>query len=77
MSYTAVCFNYFLSMAIFGTQIFHKVVYIATHLRCGRIFKYDYVAKLLLSLLTFGEVMGRSLLSCFFGLTVYMVGGVA
>jgi len=25
-SYVAVCFNYFLSMAIFWTQIFHKVV---------------------------------------------------
>jgi len=28
-SYTAVCFNYFSSMAIFGTKIFHKVMYIA------------------------------------------------
>ena len=47
---------------------------VATRLRCGRIFKYKLVANLPVSLpvknfenrLTFGEVMGKSLMSCFF-----------
>ena len=46
---------------------------VATYLRCGGIFKYDFVANLPMSLpvkkfenrLTFGEVMGKSLVSCF------------
>ena len=47
---------------------------VATYLRCGGIFKYDFVANLPASLpvknfenrLTFAEVMGKSLVSCFF-----------
>ena len=44
---------------------------VATRLRCGGIFKYQFVANLPLSLpvtefLTVGEVMGKSLVSCFF-----------
>ena len=47
---------------------------VATYLRCGGIFKYEFVANLPVSLpvkecenrLTFGEVMGKSLVSCFF-----------
>ena len=47
---------------------------VATRLRRGGIFKYELVANLLASLpvkefwnrLTFGEVMGKSLVSCFF-----------
>jgi len=46
---------------------------VATYLRCGGIFKYEFVANLQVSLpvknfenwLTFGEVMGKSLVSCF------------
>jgi len=53
--------------------IFHKVG-VETYLMCGGIFKYELVANLPLSLpekknlkgLTFGEVMGKSLVSCFF-----------
>ena len=45
-----------------------------TYLRCGGIFKYEFVANLSVSLsvknvqnrLTFWEVMGKSLVSCFF-----------
>jgi len=44
-----------------------------THLRCGGIFKYEFLANLPVSLsvknfenwLIFGEVMGKSLVSCF------------
>jgi len=47
---------------------------VATRLRCGGIFKYELVANLPVSLrsknlenrLAFGEVMGKSLVSCFF-----------
>jgi len=47
---------------------------VATRLRCGAIFKYEFVADLPLSLsakefrkwLTLGEVIGKSLMSCFF-----------
>ena len=47
---------------------------VATYLRCGGIFKYEFVANLPMSLpvknfenrLTFVEVMGKSLVSCFF-----------
>ena len=47
---------------------------VATRLRCGGIFKYELVANLPASLpvkefenrLTFREVMGKSLVSCFF-----------
>ena len=47
---------------------------VATRLRCGGIFKYELVANLPVSQpwknfenrLTFGEVMGKSLVSCFF-----------
>ena len=47
---------------------------VATRLRCGGICKYELVANLPVSLpvkkienrLTFGEVMGKSLVSCFF-----------
>ena len=49
-------------------------VSVATHIRCGGIFKYEFVANLPVSLsvknfenrLTFGKVMGKSLVSCFF-----------
>jgi len=45
-----------------------------TYLRCGGIFKYEFVANLSVSLsvknvqnwLTFWEVMGKSLVCCFF-----------
>ena len=47
---------------------------VATYLRCGGIFKYEFVANLPMSLpvkdfenrLTVGEVMSKSLVSCFF-----------
>ena len=47
---------------------------VAIYLRCGGIFKYEFVANLPVSLpvknfenrLTFGEVMGKNLVSCFF-----------
>jgi len=48
---------------------------VATHLGCGGVFKYCFVTNFLLSLevkknfenrLIFGEVMGKSLVSCFF-----------
>jgi len=48
---------------------------VATHIRCGGIFKHDFVANLPLSLLAkfffknrliFGEIIGKSLVSCFF-----------
>ena len=47
---------------------------------CGGILKYEFVANLAVSLpvknfenrLTFGEVMGKSLVSCFFRDTVYL-----
>ena len=48
---------------------------VATRLRCGGIFKYELVAKftsestgekIFENRLTFGEVMGKSLVSCFF-----------
>jgi len=52
-SYVAVCFNYFLSIAIFlNTDISQGSV--ATYLRCGGIFKYEFVANLPLSLLVKG-----------------------
>ena len=46
---------------------------VATYLRCDGIFKYGFVANLPLSKpvkecenrLTFGEIMGKSLVSCF------------
>jgi len=48
-SYMAVRFNYFLSIAIFlNTDISQGSV--ATYLRCGVIFKYEFVANLSLSL---------------------------
>ena len=47
-SYGAVCFSFFWSTATFGTDISQGSV--ATQLRCGRIFKYDFVADLPLSL---------------------------
>jgi len=46
-SYTVVCFNYFLSIAIFWTDISQGSV--ATYLRCGGLFKYELVANLPLS----------------------------
>ena len=48
---------------------------VATYFRCSGAFKYDFVANLPLSLpskvnfenrLTFGEVVGKSLMCCFF-----------
>ena len=45
---------------------------VATYLRCGGIVKYEFVANLSVSLpvnfenrLTFGDVVGKSLVSCF------------
>jgi len=47
---------------------------VATYLRCGGIFKYEFVANLPISLsakkygknrFLFGEVMGKNLMSCF------------
>ena len=57
---------------------------VATYLRRGGIFKYEFVANLPVSLsvkevlkicLTFAEVMAKRLVSCFFSLTVYLQGG--
>ena len=45
----AVCFNYFLSIAIFF-NIDISQGSVATHLRCGGIFKYELVANLPVSL---------------------------
>ena len=45
----AVCFNYFLSIAIF-LNIDISQGSVATRLRCGGIFKYELVAKLPVSL---------------------------
>jgi len=45
----AVCFNYFLSIAIFW-NIDISQGSVATRLRCGKIFKYDLVENLLVSL---------------------------
>ena len=45
----AVCFNYFLSIAIF-LYIDISQGNVATHLRCGGIFKYELVANLPVSL---------------------------
>ena len=69
----AVCFNYFLSIAIF-LNIDISQGSVMTRLRCVGIFKYELVANLPVSLLvknsenrlTFREVMGKSLVSCFF-----------
>jgi len=58
---------------------------VATRLRCGGIFKYELVANLPVSQpvkefknfenrLTFGEVIGMSLVSFFFSDTVYSYG---
>jgi len=52
---------------------------VATRLRCGGIFKYELVANLPMSLpvkefenwLTFGELMGKSLVSSFFRHSVF------
>jgi len=52
---------------------------VATYLRCGGIFKYQFVANLPVSLpvkenrLTFGEVMGKSLVSCFLRHSVHVI----
>jgi len=46
----AVCFNYFLRMAIF-LNIDISQGSVATYLRCGGIFTYEFVANVLLSLL--------------------------
>ena len=48
-SYMAVCFNYFLSIAIF-LNIDISQGSVATRLRCGGIFKYELVANLTMSL---------------------------
>ena len=48
-SYMAVCFNYFLSIAIF-LNIDISQGSVATRLRCGGIFKYELVANLPVSL---------------------------
>ena len=48
-SYMAVCFNYFLSMEIF-LNIDISRGSVATQLRCGGIFKCEFVANLPLSL---------------------------
>ena len=72
-SYMAVCFSYFLSIAIF-LNIDISQGSVATRLRCGGIFKYDYLQiyqwvyqwKNFENRLTFGDVMGKSLVSCFF-----------
>jgi len=45
----SVCFNYFLSIAIF-LNIDISQSNVATRLRCGGIFKYDLVANLPVSL---------------------------
>jgi len=74
-SYTTVCFNYFLIVAIF-LNIDISQSSVATYLKFDGIFKYDFVKILPLSLsakeflsfenrLTFGEVMSKSLVSCF------------
>jgi len=47
-SYMAVCLNFFWSTVIFGTDISHGSV--ATQLRCGGIYKCEFVANLSLSL---------------------------
>ena len=48
-SYMAVCFNYFLSIAII-LNIDISQGSVATRLRCGEIFKYELVANLPVSL---------------------------
>jgi len=48
-SYTAFCCSYFLSMPIFLTKDISQGS-VATQLRCGVIFKYDFISNLLLSL---------------------------
>jgi len=71
-SYTTVCFDYCLSVAFLNIDISQDSV--APCLRCGGIFKNDFIANLPLSLrvkkfenrLTFGEVTGKSMVSCFF-----------
>ena len=75
-SYTTVCFDYCLSVAFLSIDISQDSV--APCLRCGGIFKNDFIANLPLSLrvkkfenrLTFGEVTGKSMVSCFFWLAV-------
>jgi len=71
-SYTAVCFNYFLSITAFlNTDISQSSA--ATYLRCGGIFEYDLLQiyqwvcrrKNFENRLTFGEVTGKSFASCF------------
>jgi len=49
-SYMAICFNYFLRMAIF-LNIDISQGSVATYLRCGGIFTYEFVANVSLSLL--------------------------
>ena len=82
-SYVAVCFNFFLSIAVFWTQTFHKVVQqqiygLVEYLIMSILHIYHWVCqrKNFENWLTFGEVMGKSLVSCFlthiFWLTVYL-----
>ena len=69
----AVCFNYFFERCNFLNKNISQGS-VVTYLRCGGIFKYEFVANLSVSLsvknvqnrLTFWEVMGKSLVSCFF-----------
>ena len=69
----AVCFNYFLRIAIF-LNIDISQGSVAMQLRCGGIFKYEFVANLPLSLPVkefrkLGNIWvcyGKSLMSCFF-----------
>ena len=68
----AVCFDFFWSTVILEDGYFKSSV--ATQLKRDGIFKYELVANLPLSRqwkhfenrLTFGEVVGKSLVSCFF-----------
>ena len=78
-SYTTVCFDYCLSVAFLNIDRPISQDSAAPCLRCGGIFKNDFIANLPLSLrvkkfenrLTFGEVTGKSMVSCFF-----LTGGV-
>ena len=64
--------TYFRMMPFFGIHISQGSV--ATRLGCGGVFAYDFVTNFLLSLTVknfenrpiFGNVMGKSLVSCFF-----------
>jgi len=55
---------------LFLTLIVVHMVVVAMHLRCGRTFNDKFIANLLLSLsvkgLAFVDVMGKSIVSCFF-----------